>query len=490
MKRRWILVSIFIVVGVLIYAGLFLSRIEKDKKDKIESKRSPSNTNVVIKMEGPDTIYKIKPDKNRLLYGYDDSIVKIIAFVDFSNSSSIRAIRALREIASEKKDVAVYLYSFPVYKNGLSMPLSNLFIHLVNKGRMREFIDYICEKDDWGEEEIKNYLIKSEIKIENIFVDYGQGDLSKLPALNDMNLGVNFGVSVPPAFFVNGLRVDGFTDNSRLRAVVDAQIRKAQEMIERGTDRRMVYDEIVKNGKETAFIVKVEDRDNTNKNIGKGSGELPNIYEEDLRYVPIKGPRYAPVTIVVFLDYECPYSKRYYEVIRSVMERYEKDIRVFIKHFPLSTHQRSIEVARYLASALAQKKFWLLFDKIMSYPEFADEKAILRFASEVQIDVDRLKELKDSEYIRRFVENDMEKGYELQIKILPTTYINGIRYEGVLSTVKLSSIIEKELINANRLIESGVKMEELYDNLVRMNRVSNLTNLENKLKKPYMEKIK
>jgi protein-disulfide isomerase len=305
-----------------------------------------------------------------------------------------------------------------------------------------------------------------------------------------MNLGVNFGVSVPPAFFVNGLRVDGFTDNSRLRAVVDAQIRKAQEMIERGTDRRMVYDEIVKNGKETAFIVKVEDRDNTNKNIGKGSGELPNIYEEDLRYVPIKGPRYAPVTIVVFLDYECPYSKRYYEVIKSVMERHEKDIRVFIKHFPLSTHQRSIEVAKYLASALAQKKFWLLFDKIMSYPEFADEKAILRFASEVQIDVDRLKELKDSENIRRFVENDMEKGYELQIKILPTTYINGIRYEGVLSTVKLSSIIEKELINANRLIESGVKMEELYDNLVRMNRVSNLTNLENKLKKPYMEKIK
>jgi len=491
MKRRWIIVSVFVIMGVLIYAGLFLSKENTTRMVSQETERNPANTNVVIRLESPDTIYKIGPDSRRLLYGRDDSILRVIAFVDFSSVSSVNAIKTLKEVASGFGDLSVYLYSFPVFKNDLSIPLSNLFIESVNRGKIREFVDYIIKQDSMNAESIKDYLKANNLKEEDIFIEYGEGDLSKLPAVKDMNLGVNFGVNIPPTFFINGLRVDGFKDEGQLRDILDIQYKKAKELLDKGIDRKSVYDEIIKDGKETAYIVKVVDRKiGISDNSATATNDLANIYEEDLRYVPLKGPRFAPVTLVVFLDYECPYSKRYYAVIKSAIEKYGNDIRVFIKHSPLSTHKKSIDVAKYLAASLGQKKFWPLFDKIMTHPDYADDSTILRFATELEMDIEKLKNMKDSSQIEKYVSMDMDKGLELKIKTLPTTYINGVRYEGVLSTARLMNIIQIEKVSADKLLEEGIKMEELYDNLVRRNRIKNLVNIEKNIKKPYMEKVK
>lgn len=489
MKRKWIFTSIVVVIAIIIYIGIFMyskrSNVNYGSSTEKSLKRNPSNTNIVIQNEPPDTIYKIYPDPERLLYGGKDSPVKILLFVDFSNEKSIRTIRIFKDIIGDNIDgYALYLYSFPIYQNPLSLPLSALFIRSIKEGALAEFVDFVLSKDELKREDILSFIKDRGIDPQEIFQQYKENSLEKLPALNDMNKGVNFGVKIPPTFFVNGMRIDGFKKEEDIKEILKAQEEKVAEMIKGGVPKSDIYNEIVKDGKEVAYKIKISDR---TVNLKEAVKEDVNIYEEDLRFVPYHGNRYAPVTIVLFVDYECPYTKRFFPILKSTIQKYEGDVRLFIKHYPLSSHKRSLDVAKILASALMQRKFWVLFEKIMEHPGTVDEDTIFRLALEGGLDLDSLKSGKDSEKVRLYVENDMEKGRELGIKVLPTLYINGVRYEGVISANSLNRIIESEKKIAEKLLNQGVSYENLYDTIVRMNR---LKNFSKKIEKPYIEKIR
>ncbi|MGC8927047.1 MAG: thioredoxin domain-containing protein [Myxococcota bacterium] len=490
MKRNWIIVSILVIVGLIIYIGLFLFPAKKEMsyQKKSEGKvRNPENTNIVIKVEPEDTVYKIYPDEMRIFYGSNDAPIKIILFADFSDKSSLNMINVFKNVIGERKDFALYLYTFPVYKNELSIPLSTLFILSIQSGRKENFIKWLDGREGISREDIIEFAKDNQLDLDLIFKQYGEDGLSKLPALSDMNMGVNFGVSIPPTYFIQGVRKNGEKNSLEIERLLRSEYEKVENMIKNGVPREDVYDEIVKSGKEVAFKLEVVDREKIEKN--EADRDVV-ISEEDLRYVPYKGPRYAPVTMVLFVDYECPYTKRYYPIVKNVIEKYPEDLRVFVKHYPLSSHKRSFEIARYLASALAQKKFWVLFDKIMEYPEFVDDKKIEEIAVGLGLNINELREMKDSDKIKRYVENDTIKGAELNLRVLPTTYINGVKYEGVISASRLEKIIEEEKKVADRLLSEGIKKEEVYDNLVKRNRLKNLLNLNKQGKKPYIEKIK
>lgn len=487
MKRSWIIISILIVVGLLFYCGLFILSGKDNKSVEDKTVRNPKNTNIVVTLEPKDTIFKIFPDEKRLFFGDTNAIIKVILFVDFSNKSSLKMIDTFREIIGLDKDVSLYLYSFPVYKNELSIPLSTIFILSIQNEKKEEFKKWIEGVEEIKKEDIIEFAGKNQIDKESIFQEYKENELSKLPALSDMNMGVNFGVGVPPTYFINGIRYSQEKGREEVEKLLITEKEKINQLIKNGIKREDVYNEIVKNGKEVAYKINVVDREKTEQDL---SNKNTIITEEDLRYVPYKGPRYAPVTMVIFVDYECPFTKRYYPNVKSIIENYPEDVRVFIKHYPLSKHKRSIEVASYLAAALAQKNFWTLFDRIMENPEFVDDNKVMEIASELGIDTSILKEMKSSEKIKRYVENDMIKGDELGLTVLPTTFINGTKYEGVISVARLKKIIEQEKIEAEKLLAGGIKKEELYDNLVKKNRLKNLIDISKSKNKPYIEKIK
>jgi|GEM_PF-2163897 len=493
MKRNWIMVSILVLMALIAYAGFFIYSNKMYEKQKIDTKtnvRNPENTNIIVKQEPSDTIYKIFPDDSRLFYGKEDAIVKIILFADFSNYRSIEVIKIFKQLIEENADISLYLYSFPIYKNELSLPLSNLFILSLNAGKKSDFEIFI-NKNVINKEDISDFANKYGIDISRVFHEYREGDLSKLPALNDMNIGVNFGVTVPPVYFINGLRIEGLRSSEEIRHLLIDHLTKAHSLLKSGVKRGDIYKEIVKDGKEVAYRISIQERKEESDNREKISNnmEVPaNIYEEDLRYVPYKGARFAPVTMVIFVDYECPYTKRFYISLNAVMKKYENRLRVFIKHYPLSTHKKSSDIAKILASALTQRKFWILFEKIMEEPDFPDEKRIVEIAPSLGIDIRMLLKMRDSEQVKRYVENDVEKGNELGITVLPTSYINGVRYEGVISAAMLEKIIESELKLAEKLKEEGITEESLYDTMVKRNKFKNLLNKG--IKKPYIEKIK
>ncbi len=489
MKRKWVIVSILVLVSVFAYIGFFITgtdRVGKGSGDTPkESLRNPSNTNIVVTVEPPDTVYRIYPESSRLILGSGDAIVRIILFADFSDEKTLEAVRIFRDIILQNNDISLYLYSFPVYKNELAIPLSNLFILSINGGKKNEFIQFVVNSKTIDKPTALDFAEKNGIDSKLVFEKYGEGDLAKLPALGDMNLGVNFGVNVPPVFFVNGVRFDKFGTKEEISGIIETHLKKAGTLLRAGIKKGDVYNELVKNGKDVAYSLKIKDRTD---NPDAAQKKSDNIYEEDLRFVPLKGPRYAPVTIVLFADYECPYTKRFYTALNTVVKKYEKEVRLFVKHYPLSSHKRSDNVAKLLASALVQKKFWVLFDKIMEEPDFADEERIFEIASALGIDTEQLRQMKDSEKIQKYTENDKEKGSELGIRVLPTVYINGVKYEGVISASILEKIIENEKKLAEKLISEGVDEKDLYDNIVSRNKLKNF--LDKGIKKPYIEKIK
>ncbi len=487
MKRRWTIVSSLLIAAIIIYASFYLGNKNNttvNQRGKEEGIRTPENSNIVVTLEPPGSIFAIRPDDLRRIAGASDAIVKVILFADFSNSSSIDALRSFLKIQKERDTrVSLYLYNFPVYKNELSLPLSNLFIESVKKNKMNDFVKWITEKDSLSREDLKQFINSIGIKPDSVFSDY-KG--LKIPAIDDMNLGINFGVNFAPSYFINGLRIDGNKMYEEIARLVDEQVSKAEQLVASGINKSQIYEEIIKNGKTVAYQIKVTDRNNQQNSIKDAN----LIKEETLRFTPYRGERFAPVTLVLFVDYECPYSKRFYPTIKSAIEEYGKDLRVFVKHFPLSSHKKSISIAKILASALYQKKFWVLFDKVMQEPGFTDEDTIYRLASDLGLNIDDLKKYKDSNEIEKYTARDIEESSQFGIKTLPTIYVNGVRYEGVMSKAKLFRIIEIEREFARKLLKEGISMENLYDEIVERNRLKNIADMGKILKKPYIEKIR
>lgn len=489
MSRRWTLVSFLLVLGLLIYVGLYLRGNFKTEIDRGTVERgvvTPTNSSLIVTREASDTIFAIDPDNSRRIAGPIDAPVRAILFLDFSNSSSIDMLRTFIKLSEEMDaDLSVYLYSFPRYKNELSLPLSALFIESIKKNSLGEFVRWLVKGYPVSKKDTEEFVKKIGADPGVVFAEVKGESITKILAIEDLDLGVNFGVVLPPSCFINGVRIDGNKGYSEIRKIVDEHRSRSLQLINAGKKREDVYREIIKDGRKTAYQIKVSTGDDLEK-IRK----YPNLYEEDLRYVPYKGPYIAPVTIVMFVDYECPYSKRFFPVIKSAIERYSNDLRVFVKHYPLSTHKRSVEVAKTLASALYQKGFWTMFEKVMEYPEFTDEGRLMTIAAEVGLDVERLKTGREAEEIERYTLRDMEDGARLGVKTLPTIYINGVKYEGVMAPARLFNIIEIEREFANKLLKGGIKPERLYDTLVERNQFKNIVDMDRIIKKPYMEKIR
>src|SRR3954463_5160792 len=86
-----------------------------------------------------------------------------------------------------------------------------------------------------------------------------------------------------------------------------------------------------------------------------------------------RGPATAPITIVAFSDFQCPFCGRAVPTIEKVMKEYPGKVRFFFRHFPLPFHQDAPLASEAALAAEAQGKFWEMHDKL-----FADQKAIKR----------------------------------------------------------------------------------------------------------------
>jgi protein-disulfide isomerase len=163
---------------------------------------------------------------------------------------------------------------------------------------------------------------------------------------------------------------------------------------------------------------------------------------------PMRGPKDAPVQIVMFSDYECPFCSRVEETMAQVRTKYGEQVVIVFRDFPLSFHKNAQKAAEAAGCAGEQGKFWEYHDKL-----FANQRALApanldQYATELGLDMTKFKACLDSGQRAPEVAADMKAGQALGVTGTPAAFVNGRFVNGAQPLDAFAKIIDDELARA------------------------------------------
>lgn len=154
----------------------------------------------------------------------------------------------------------------------------------------------------------------------------------------------------------------------------------------------------------------------------------------------------APVILLQYGDFECPYSAVASTVIDRLMQEYRSDVCFAFRHFPLNGIHASSELASVAAEAAAeQDKFWDMHNLLFAGQENLSRKTIYMLAKKIRLDMDRFQIDMDRYDLLERVRSDHNGGVQSEVQSTPTIFINGHHFEGSSSYWPLREAIEIEL---------------------------------------------
>jgi protein-disulfide isomerase len=185
---------------------------------------------------------------------------------------------------------------------------------------------------------------------------------------------------------------------------------------------------------------------------------------------PQLGPRDAPVTIVVFSDFECPFCARAEPALRQAREEYGDRIRIVWKDLPLPFHQKAMPAAiaaRVAFLSLGAEAFWKVHDQIFDLQRELSASLVQRLALDAGVSRAALTEL-DAE-ARKAVREGAELAERLGIQGTPNFLVDGEPLEGAVPIEELRKVIDAHLAQAATLRAAGTKPADLYSAMVKAN---------------------
>jgi protein-disulfide isomerase len=159
---------------------------------------------------------------------------------------------------------------------------------------------------------------------------------------------------------------------------------------------------------------------------------------------PSMGPQNAPITLVEFSDFQCPYCIAAVPEIRAILDTYPKDVKLIFKQFPLEIHSRAEFAATAALAAQKQGKFWPMHDALFSSHDLSREN-VLALAQKNGLDVKRFEADLSSTEVHETLVRDIQDGDRAGVQGTPTIFINGKRYNGQIREAALKPILEAEL---------------------------------------------
>jgi len=180
------------------------------------------------------------------------------------------------------------------------------------------------------------------------------------------------------------------------------------------------------------------------------------LYNVDLGAAVFRGPKDAPVTVVNFSDFQCPFSKRSVDVMETLLKKYNGKVRYVFKHFPLSFHKWAKPASYAAVAAQNQGKFWEYYAKLYTDVKNINEETIVNYAKELKLDMDKFNADRTSAETAAKVQADITQGSLFGVRGTPTLFINGVRIVGA-NSAKIEETITKQIAVGEQLRAKGVR---------------------------------
>jgi len=158
-----------------------------------------------------------------------------------------------------------------------------------------------------------------------------------------------------------------------------------------------------------------------------------------------RGSADAPITIVEFSDYQCPYCHQVEPTIEAVLAKYGDKVRFAYRDFPLrAIHEHAELAAEASRCALEQGKFWEYHDQLFKATNL-DKESLVQYARNANVDQQKFESCLTSEKYKAGIDKDIEDGRKAGVSGTPAFFINGISTSGAQQQDAFTRIIDDEL---------------------------------------------
>ncbi len=195
---------------------------------------------------------------------------------------------------------------------------------------------------------------------------------------------------------------------------------EGQKLGEIPVDQSTVAIDIAPRG-EMLYLV---DKNNTYKAL-----DISFAKDIDLTGSPVRGKADAPIALVIFSDFQCPFCSRIEPLVSEVLKNNPDTVKVVFKNMPLGMHQHAEPAARAALAAQEQGKFWEMHDALFAAASGGglSAAAIEKAAKDIGLDMEKFKADMESPAIKEKLAKDMNAARLAEVNGTPTLFINGRR---------------------------------------------------------------
>src|SRR5262249_40324452 len=161
----------------------------------------------------------------------------------------------------------------------------------------------------------------------------------------------------------------------------------------------------------------------------------------------VRGDSTAPVTIIEFSDFQCPFCSKAYPIIKEVLAKYPGKVKLAFRDFPLrQLHPEAQSAAEAARCAGDQGKFWEYHDALFANPEMLNREALVARAQVLKLDVSVFESCLASGRFKAAIEEDIQAGTVARVNGTPAFFVNGIPLSGAQSLAVFEKTINEELL--------------------------------------------
>jgi protein-disulfide isomerase len=381
--------------------------------------------------------------------GAKDALVTIVEFSDFQCPYCTRVEPTISQVLEEYKGkVRVVWRDFPLPSHKDAVPAAALARVAAEQGKFWQMHAKLFEKqralDRVSLEKYGQELGLPAAKVEAALDEKKYETQIKA----DQAMGQKIGVGGTPAFFINGTFLSGAQPFEEFKRRIDRELVKAEALVEKGVPRSKVYDTIMKDAQAAVAAAAAPPSGGAAAEPSPETDQT--VFKVDAGRSPSRGPKNAPVTVILFSDFECPYCSRVEPSITQLEKDFPGKIRVVWKDFPLGMHRNARPAAIAARAAGDEGKFWQMHAKLFANQRSLDRASLEKYAQELGLDLTKFRAALDTGKFSSEIDADMRVGQTLGIQGTPAAFINGRKIHGAYPYDTFKTVVEQALAKARK----------------------------------------
>ncbi|MHB8416719.1 MAG: DsbA family protein [Myxococcales bacterium] len=375
--------------------------------------------------------------------GAKDAKVTIVEFSDFQCPFCSRVEPTVKQIMDAYgKDVRFVWRNEPLPFHPNAMPAAEAAMAAGAQGKFWEMHDLLFQNQrDLSPANYEKWAKQLGLNMDKFKADLASHKYqAKIKA--DSDYASSVGANGTPNFFVDGRQIVGAQPFDGFKKLIDEELAKAADLEKKGLHGEALYQaELAENIKSAPSVPP------------PSAGGAPAPGERkvvDLGHAPVRGAPNAPVTVVMFSDFQCPFCGRVEPTVKQIEDTYGNKVKVVWKNNPLPFHPNAMPAAKAAMAAYKQGKFWEMHDLLFANQRDLSPASYEKWAQQIGLNMDKFKADMASPEIEASIKADVDQARQLGAGGTPNFFIDGLNVVGAQPFDKFKQVIDGEIANAGK----------------------------------------